>query len=52
MTFDKKFIIKEIDSIEKGYLLRISSHYKTFIEDNPKTVLAKIYGLFSLKMNN
>jgi hypothetical protein len=49
MTHDKRFIIKEIDSEEKAYLISIAQDLATYVSDNKTTVLAKIYGFFSLK---
>ena len=44
--------MKEVDDLEKAYLLNIASEYSEYIKDNETTVLAKIYGLFSLKLHN
>ena len=52
MTRDKKFILKEIDPGEKTTLIEISQHYLEFLVENPKTLIAKIYGIFSLKLPN
>ncbi|CDW81549.1 phosphatidylinositol phosphate kinase pipk5 [Stylonychia lemnae] len=51
-TYDRKFIIKEIDSEEKGYLIRIAQQYAEYIKENRDSLLARIYGLFSLKIEN
>ena len=41
-----------MDSIEKGYLIRISKQYSQYIKENQYCILARIYGLFSLKIDN
>eukprot|EP00347_Sterkiella_histriomuscorum_P004969 403358396 len=51
-TFNKRFIVKEIDSNEKNYLINISNDYKNHLQENQKSLMAKIYGLFSLKIEN
>eukprot|EP00347_Sterkiella_histriomuscorum_P011407 403372578 len=50
MTKDKRFLVKEIDSDEKHNLLKFSEIYSEYILGNQRTTLAKIYGLFSLKL--
>ncbi len=37
--------------MEKVYLLNLASEYAKYLCDNADTILAKIYGLFSLKIN-
>jgi len=50
MTHDKRFLVKEIDSFEKNTLIKFSEYYSEYIEGNEKSLLARIYGLFSLKL--
>jgi Phosphatidylinositol-4-phosphate 5-Kinase len=44
--------MKEVDALEKDYLINIADEYSEFIVQNHNTLLAKIYGLFSLKFHN
>jgi 1-phosphatidylinositol-4-phosphate 5-kinase len=48
-TFDGRFIIKEITNEEKQLLALIAKDYLVHIKDNPKTLLSKIYGFFTIK---
>jgi 1-phosphatidylinositol-4-phosphate 5-kinase len=50
MTHDKKFILKEIEVAEKHTLCKNAEKYVEFITENSNTLLARIYGLFSLKL--
>jgi len=50
MTHDKRFLVKEIDRNEKTNLIKFSEYYCEYIEGNEKSLLARIYGLFSLKL--
>ena len=49
-TFDRKFLIKEIDSDEKSFLLSIAKKYSDYIVSNQKSLMARIYGLFALQI--
>ncbi len=49
-TYDKKFILKEVDQMEKQYLLNIAEEYSEYLSDNESTLLARIYGLFSVRL--
>ena len=51
VTHDQKFIVKEITSVEKNYLLKLSHDYYNYVYKNEFALLAKIYGLFSLRVN-
>ncbi|CDW88370.1 g-protein-coupled receptor family protein [Stylonychia lemnae] len=50
MTHDKRFLVKEIDSYEKDTMIKFSEYYAEYLEGNEKSLLARIYGLFSLKL--
>jgi hypothetical protein len=50
MTHDKKFVVKEITKLEKYQVLDLCMKYHDYLLDNPTTLLAKIFGLFSLRI--
>jgi 1-phosphatidylinositol-4-phosphate 5-kinase len=50
MTHDRRFILKEIDRKEKDSLYKMAEKYDKYLEENPKSLLCRIYGLFSLKL--
>ena len=50
MTHDKRFILKELDKSEKTTLFNMSKNYLAYLDLCPKSLLSKIYGLFSLKL--
>lgn len=52
-SFDNKLIIKTMTSDELRVILEILSRYhKHHIHDNPKSLLAKIYGIFTFQRDN
>ena len=51
-TFDKKFIFKEIDKIEKYELLNFCNKYFEYLKINKQSLMAKIFGMFSIKLQN
>ena len=44
--------MKEIDSIEKAELLNLVPKYVDHLQTNPNTHMARIYGLFCLRIEN
>ena len=52
-THDKKFIIKSINKKEVDVITnKLGVDYNYYIRNNPKTLLAKIYGCFTVKIEN
>ena len=51
-THDKKFLIKEISEEERDFFLSLVKNYHSHLHDNPRSLLAKIYGCFSIRVNN
>ncbi|CDW91623.1 phosphatidylinositol 4-phosphate 5-kinase-like protein 1 [Stylonychia lemnae] len=51
-THDKAFILKDINSIEKYELLDLAKSYSDHIFKNEDTLLARILGMFSFKVQN
>lgn len=49
-THDKKFLIKELSKSEKDLMIEILSKYRENLDKNPKSILARIYGVFSFKI--
>jgi len=49
-THDKKFLIKEIDKVEKYVLCNFVDKYTSHLMANPRSTFAKIYGLYSLRI--
>lgn len=52
MTHDKRFIVKEIDKEEKEQIVNISIKYLKHLEANPTSILARIFGVFCLRIEN
>lgn len=42
-------MIKEISQFDKLSLLKLQKEYAAYLTKNDKTIMAKIYGLFSIK---
>lgn len=51
-THDKRFLIKEISEEERDFFLFLVKNYHTHLKENPRSLLAKIYGCFSIRVNN
>lgn len=51
-THDKRFLIKEISEEERDFFLSLVKNYHTHLSNNPRSLLAKIYGCFSIRVNN
>jgi len=48
-SHDSRFIIKTISSEELKLFLKILPSYHQHIKNNPKSLIAKIYGVFTVK---
>lgn len=48
-SHDNQFIIKTMKNAERKVLLQILPEYVNYLKQNPYSMLAKIYGVFSLK---
>jgi hypothetical protein len=51
-THDKRFLIKEISEEERDFFLSLVKNYHAHLNANPRSLLAKIYGCFSIRVNN
>ena len=51
-THDKRFLIKEISEGERDFFLSLIKDYHHHLNTNPRSLLAKIYGWFSIRVNN
>lgn len=51
-THDKRFLIKEVKKEEKDFLMQILPKYHQHVKKNPKSLLAKIVGVYSIKIDN
>jgi len=51
-THDKRFLIKEISEEERDFFLSLVKEYHSHLNNNPRSLLAKIYGCFSIRVNN
>jgi hypothetical protein len=49
-TWDKRYLIKEIKKEEKDFFLNILSKYHLHLKKNPKSLMAKIVGIYSIKI--
>ena len=50
-THDGRFFIKEITKEEKNVVLEFLINYHTHMQRNPQSLLAKIYGIFKVKIH-
>jgi len=51
-THDKRFLIKEVKKEEKDFFMQILPKYHQHLKKNPKSLLAKIVGVYSIKIEN
>ena len=49
-THDKRFLIKEVKKEEKDFLMSILPKYHSHLKKVPNSVLAKIVGIYSIKI--
>lgn len=50
-SHDRKFIIKTMSKTELDLLLSIMPHFAAYYKRNPNSLLAKIFGAFTVKTN-
>ena len=48
-SHDKQFIIKTMKTAERKALTKIMPEYVSYLKENKNSMLAKIYGMFTLK---
>lgn len=51
-THDKRFLIKEVKKEEKDFFMSILPKYHMHLKKNPKSILAKIVGIYSIRIGN
>lgn len=51
-THNKRFLIKEVKKEEKDFFMQILPKYHLHLRKNAKTLLAKIVGIYSIKIGN
>jgi 1-phosphatidylinositol-4-phosphate 5-kinase len=51
-SHDRRFILKTIGESEQRFLIKILSAYTDFIRKNPKSLLARIYGCFTVRIDS
>lgn len=49
-SYDKKFLLKTMNDKELAILLKMLSDYMLFIKANPNSLMARIYGIFTVQM--
>ena len=48
-SFDNKFLIKTISQSEKDLFLAMLGDYIDHISTNPRSILARIYGMYTIR---
>lgn len=51
-THDKRYLIKEVKKEEKDFFMSILPKYHMHLKKNPKSILAKIVGIYSIRIGN
>ena len=51
-THDKRFLIKELRKEEKDFFMSILPKYHLHLKKNPRSLLAKIVGIYSIRICN
>jgi hypothetical protein len=51
-SFDKRFIIKTMNTHEQAVLKKSLPFYLNHFRHNPKSLIAKIYGIYTVKMED
>lgn len=51
-SFDRKFIIKTMNSSEKKVFIDSLPSYMQHLKQNPKSLIARIYGIFTVEMED
>lgn len=49
-THDKRFLIKEVKKEERDFLMSILPKYHTHLKKHPNSVLAKIVGIYAIRI--
>ena len=51
-SFDKRFLIKTMNRSEQRVLMKALPQYLDHLRKNPKSLIAKIYGIYTVKMED
>lgn len=51
-SFDRRFIIKTMNTSEKKVFIDALPHYMQHLKMNPKSLIARIYGIFTVEMED
>ena len=51
-SFDKRFLIKTMNTSEQQVLKEALPEYLQHLKKNPKSLIAKIYGIYTVKMED
>ena len=51
-SFDKRFLIKTMNTSEQLVLKEALPEYLQHLKKNPKSLIAKIYGIYTVKMED
>ena len=51
-SFDKRFLIKTMNKSEQTVLRNALPQYLEHLKKNPKSMIAKIYGIYTVKMED
>jgi 1-phosphatidylinositol-4-phosphate 5-kinase len=51
-SYDKRFILKTMHRSEIDQMIRVLPSYYEHLSNNPKSLIAKIYGVFTVKMDS
>lgn len=51
-TFDKRFLIKEVKKEEKDFFMDILAKYHLHLKRNRRSLMAKIIGIYSIKIGD
>jgi hypothetical protein len=51
-SYDRKFLIKTMNNRELAVYLNALPDYMYHLKNNPKSLIARIYGIFTVRMEN
>lgn len=52
-SYDRSFIIKTVTAEEKDFFInKVALNYFKHVRDNPRSLIARIYGLYTVEMQN
>ena len=51
-SYDKRFLIKTMNTAEQKVLVRALPQYLEHLKKNPKSLIAKIYGIYTVRMED